>query len=211
MVTNHGLIERTTKAAGWFHLAAFVIEEDLNSTLVFLFKKFSESHSMDNSRRFFLRGKFSSSSQTRPPRPPWAVERDDLFIQKCTRCLECVDVCPTSVLAVGSGGFPEVSFQSNGCDECGKCVEACKPQALIKNNNSSAWSWQAQISDACLAHKQVECRVCGEFCDRRAIRFKPRLGGVSTPEVQLADCSGCGHCVSKCPTQAIQMQTPKAQ
>lgn len=164
---------------------------------------------MDPSRRFFLRGKLTTPPQARPPRPPWSGESDALFVQKCTRCLACVDVCPTSVLVVGDGGFPEVSFQSNGCDECGKCVEACKPQAL-KRSTDAPWSWRAHMGTACLAQKQVECRVCGEFCDHQAIRFKPQLGGIATPEVQMASCTGCGHCVSTCPTHAIQMKTPRA-
>lgn len=164
---------------------------------------------MDNARRFFLRGKFSTPAQTRPPRPPWAGDSDALFVQKCTRCLECINVCPTSVLVVGDGGFPEVSFRANGCDECSKCVEVCTPLALKKDAARHPWTWGAHIGAACLAQQQVECRVCGEFCDHQAIRFKPQLGGISTPVVQLSSCTGCGHCVSKCPTQAIQMKTPE--
>ena len=164
---------------------------------------------MDNSRRFFLRGQFSKTPLTHPPRPPWADANDALFVKKCTRCLECVKACPTQVLKQGDGGFPEVSFQSNGCDACAKCVDVCQPRALVRTP-ATPWAWRAEISAACLAQQQVECRVCGEFCDDQAIRFKPRLGGVSTPEVQTASCTGCGHCVSKCPTQAIQMKTPSA-
>ena len=165
---------------------------------------------MDNARRFFLRGQFSKPPQARPPRPPWAGDNDVLFVEKCTRCSACITSCPTSVLKLGDGGFPEVSFQTNGCDLCGKCAEACQPQALTQTPATPAWTWVAEISAACLAQQQVECRVCGEFCDQQAIRFKPRLGGVSTPQVQPANCTGCGHCVSKCPTQAIQMKTLSA-
>lgn len=164
---------------------------------------------MDNARRSFLRGHFSKPPQTRPPRPPWAVDNDVLFVEKCTRCAECITSCPTSVLKMGDGGFPEVSFQLNGCDLCGKCAQVCQPKALIQAPSMPAWPWIAEISTACLAQQQVECRVCGEFCDQQAIRFKPLLGGVSPPQVQSVNCTGCGHCVSKCPTQAIQMKDPK--
>ena len=165
---------------------------------------------MDNARRFFLRGQFSKTSQTRPPRPPWAGDNDVLFIEKCTRCSACITSCPALVLKLGDGGFPEVSFETNGCDLCGKCVKVCQSQALSQTPTTPAWTWVAEINAACLAQQGVECRVCGEFCDQQAIRFKPRLGGVSTPEVHRAQCTGCGHCVSKCPTQAIQMKTLSA-
>lgn len=161
---------------------------------------------MDHSRRFFLKGKFSSSEKKPTPRPPWAIEPDASFTQKCTRCLECIHACPTSILTAGESGFPEVNFQSNGCDECEKCVEICKPKALVKLNDQPAWTWTAQIKEGCLASKQVECRVCGEICDHRAIRFKPQLGRISTPEVLSGNCTGCGHCVSKCPSNAIEMK-----
>lgn len=164
---------------------------------------------MDNARRSFLRGYFSKPPQIHPPRPPWAGDNDALFIEKCTRCAECITSCPTSVLKIGDGGFPEVSFQLNGCDLCGKCAHVCQPKALIQAPSMPAWQWIAEISTACLALQQVECRVCGEFCDQHAIRFKPQLGGVPSPQVQSVNCTGCGHCVSKCPTQAIQMKTPK--
>ena len=163
---------------------------------------------MDNSRRFFLRGQFSKPPAHQAPRPPWALEDDALFVQQCTRCAACIQACPTSVLKTGDGGFPEVSFQSNGCDLCGQCVTVCEPHALMRTPAAPAWRWHADIGAGCLAQQQVECRVCGEFCDVQAIRFKPRLGGVAIPEVQVAACTGCGHCVSKCPTQAIQMKTP---
>ena len=61
----------------------------------------------------------------------------------------------------------------------------------------------ADIGDACLARRQVECRICGEVCDASAIRFRPTLGGVSRPELDHAACTGCGACVAPCPAHAI--------
>ena len=163
---------------------------------------------MDHSRRFFLRGQFSAPTSARAPRPPWAIDADAEFLKTCTRCMACLAVCPTSILRVGDGGYPEVSFQANGCDTCGQCVVACAPGALKQTPHTPGWTWRAQIDTYCLALQHVECRVCGEFCDAQAIRFQPKLGGVATPEVQHSLCTGCGHCVSKCPTGAIQMKTP---
>lgn len=166
---------------------------------------------MDESRRSFLRGKISQTPAGRPPRPPWALENDALFTEKCTRCHECIAVCPTAVLFQGDGGFPEISFKSNGCDLCMKCADSCASAAISTQAVKQPWTWKAVVSSACLAQMQVECRICGEFCDQQAIRFKPRAGRVSTPEIESDLCTGCGHCVSKCPTQAIQtINPPKA-
>jgi ferredoxin-type protein NapF len=46
------------------------------------------------------------------------------------------------------------------------------------------------------------------MCDAGAIRFKPTLGGVTSPALDLSLCTGCGACVAPCPTQAISMKTP---
>ena len=41
----------------------------------------------------------------------------------------------------------------------------------------------ARISGLCLAFRAVHCRSCLEACEPEAIRFLPRLGGVSTPRI----------------------------
>jgi len=69
----------------------------------------------------------------------------------------------------------------------------------------------ARIGDACLARRNVECRVCGEACEWSAIRFRPRPGGVVQPEVVLENCTGCADCVVVCPTQAIECTERAAQ
>lgn len=166
---------------------------------------------MDNNRRRFLRGQFAQASpQARVPRPPWALRDEASFTRTCTRCLACVQVCPTSILKAGDGGFPEVTFQANGCDECGRCVSACEPHALVRSSaNEPGWAWRIHIHPHCLALNQVECRICGERCDHQAIRFRPSLGGIAKPQVEPDTCTGCGHCVPTCPTSAIEMKLPR--
>ncbi|MBL8301268.1 MAG: 4Fe-4S dicluster domain-containing protein [Ideonella sp.] len=61
------------------------------------------------------------------------------------------------------------------------------------------------ISPACLARHGVECRVCGEACDRAAIRFPPRRGGVAQPAIEPARCTLCGDCVAPCPVGAVSV------
>jgi ferredoxin-type protein NapF len=157
---------------------------------------------VDASRRGFLRGRPSPKAEIRPP---WALA-EALFINHCTRCNDCLPACPQHIVIAGDGGYPTVDFSRNECTFCGECTKACRPQALMRHDDQPPWTIKALISDLCLARKGVECRICGDFCDVRAIRFTPRLGGTALPEITLETCNGCGACVAPCPTGAIAIR-----
>jgi ferredoxin-type protein NapF len=148
-------------------------------------------------------------------RPPWAVLQAR-FASVCDRCGDCIVACPRKVLKAGDGGFPETDFSSRGCDFCGACEQACKPRALDRAAaqagcgqaapQQAAWPlWQARIAPHCLALNKVECRVCADACDARAIRFRPAPGGISQMQLDLAACTACGDCVGVCPAGALTM------
>jgi ferredoxin-type protein NapF len=162
---------------------------------------------VDPRRRLLLRGRVATEP-VEAPRPPWAITPASAFTDTCTRCDRCIDVCPVKILHRGDGGFPQVSFANHGCTECGDCVRACAPGALVQVQGATPWPWRVTITDRCLAHRQVECRVCGEVCDHAAIRFRPVLGGVAKPSVQWDACTGCGECQARCPVGAVVMQAP---
>lgn len=161
---------------------------------------------MQLSRRAF----FGAARQGRGSamRPPWAMAEED-FQSLCTRCGECIEICPTDLLLKGSGGFPEADFTPGrapeGCTYCEACLQVCAPQALKKIPGQAAWLQVALIGDACLAAQGVVCRSCGEGCEVSAIRFPPRLGGVALPQLDPAVCNGCAACLAVCPTHAIQI------
>lgn len=159
--------------------------------------------SVNLSRRGFLRAR---PSVRRAFRPPWALSEQD-FLRSCTRCDKCIETCPTRVIGRGDGGFPEMVFSRAECTFCGACVEQCAPKALSRAANASGkpWSLRAQIDEKCLAQQNVVCRSCGDVCEARAIRFKPRLGAAAMPEIEMGVCTGCGACIGPCPTQAIAM------
>ena len=157
---------------------------------------------VDASRRGFLRGRPRPRAEMRPP---WALA-ELAFIDRCTRCGDCLTACPQKILVAGDGGFPTVDFARGECTFCGDCAVACQPLALFRREGLPGWPYKAAISPACLPNKGVECRICGDFCDVRAIRFPPRLGGSPLPEVDLEPCTGCGACVAPCPVAAITVR-----
>jgi ferredoxin-type protein NapF len=64
---------------------------------------------------------------------------------------------------------------------------------------------RVQVSAACLTRHGVECRICGDACDTRALRFVPARGSVTQLLVDPAACTGCGDCVAPCPVAAITL------
>ena len=157
---------------------------------------------VDLSRRGFFRGKPRPRTETRPP---WALP-ENAFVDICTRCGDCITRCPTGILISGDGGYPTLDFQRGECTFCADCVQVCRPQALRKQADTAPWSLRARVGEACLPNHGIECRSCGDFCDARAIRFRPRLGGCPLPDLDSECCTGCGACVAPCPASAITIR-----
>jgi len=158
---------------------------------------------VDLARRSFFRGRPRPRAEIRPP---WALQ-EEAFIYHCTRCNECIKACPQHILVSGDGGYPTVDFSQGECTFCGDCVARCQPKALSRiDPEQPAWGHKAAIGEDCLPRQGVECRVCGDFCDTRAISFPPRPGGSPLPEIDAEKCNGCGACVAPCPVTAISIR-----
>ncbi|GAB3553782.1 ferredoxin-type protein NapF [Noviherbaspirillum agri] len=155
-----------------------------------------------SSRRNFLRGRFTARKG--PLRPPWALVEND-FLHACTRCGECVKACPTQVISAHDAGYPSMNFTAGECTFCGACVDACKSSALKRVEGQPPWKAQATLGEQCLAQRKIECRICADQCETRAIRFTLRPGGIAIPAVDSSACTGCGACVAPCPAGAIRI------
>ena len=154
------------------------------------------------SRRAFLTGRLSGEDDS-AMWPPGAAREN--FPDLCTRCGDCVSVCPENVLALNAQGLPVFQPQDAGCTFCGDCADACKTEALDLAR-FAAWPWRAQVADTCLSLNAVSCRVCQDSCDQGAIGFRLKTGGSADPVLNDDACIGCGACATACPAGAISLQ-----
>lgn len=154
------------------------------------------------SRRDMVGGAWVRPSD--PIRLPWALPEAE-FTERCTACGDCVDACPRSIVRHGRAGYPEVDLSHGACDFCGECAQACG-EAAFRPRDDVPWRLVAVFSDDCLSSRGVTCRICAEWCDTRAIRFAPMLGGRADPRNDVAACTGCGACISVCPAKVIHLE-----
>ncbi|MGQ4878036.1 ferredoxin-type protein NapF [Billgrantia sp. LNSP4103-1] len=162
---------------------------------------------VDPSRRALLKGRLEYSPVLRPP---WARDEPDL-LQNCTQCGDCFQACETGIIVPDAAGFPQIDFQRGECTFCRACIEACEESVFYAPRDAAPWQQVAAIDQACLGPQGVYCRSCGESCEAGAIRFAFNAQRVPEPTIDTEACSGCGACVSVCPTQAVAVAPPRSR
>ena len=137
------------------------------------------------------------------PRPPGAITEEE-FLNSCSRCFQCIDVCqplalrPASIFeGVANLGTPVMD--ANKCIICMECIRICPTDALKKIPKEEVDIGTAVIDhDICLAWlKKKRCKICYKACPAKAFELKKRRFPVLDPD----KCNGCGICVRKCPTE----------
>lgn len=162
-----------------------------------------------------------SLAETRAPallrrlRPPGALA-EGAFLSACTRCDDCVQVCPAQCITHVPEGHPDAGTpvivpSTRACVLCSDlaCTHVCEPGALLPLGSPGAVAIGLAWVDPgqCVAFHGEGCRVCLEICptEPRAIELD---GG--RPRVRAELCTGCGLCEERCPTRpkAIQVHPP---
>lgn len=132
-------------------------------------------------------------------RPPYILA--DATFDECHGCDGmCVSACEEKIIYRDNNGTPFLDFKISGCSDCHKCLEACEPNVL--NNPEQFIKGYVKISMmSCMSHHETICFACKEPCMENAIVFKGMFNPIILPE----RCTGCGYCVSVCPSAAIVM------
>ena len=140
-------------------------------------------------------------------RPPGALKETE-FLNACTRCGECVRVCPAEAIKLqgGSGkGGPYIDADTRACVACDGlyCMSSCPTGALVPTPlvqiKMGTAVWHEHLCTRTTLHD--ECRRCVDVCPIGTSAIDLTDGRI---EVKPLGCIGCGLCQQDCPT------TPRA-
>jgi len=150
-------------------------------------------------------------------RPPGAVP-EELFVERCTRCGECVDACHQDSILIADGDkglqvhTPYLDVMNHKpCYLCTHppCIEVCPSEALLPTRPEDFRLGTARIvHDDCLAWQGEECSACVERCPYTGTAILADADG--RPWVDAEACTGCGLCHPVCPAEsnAIVIEPP---
>ncbi len=134
-------------------------------------------------------------------RPPYSKDLS-LFLSECPTCetYACATNCEEEIIVIGEDKTPILNLKDRGCTFCEVCAEACQKGVLDIKEGIEQINARFYIdTKACMAHFGTICFSCKEPCIDDAILFN----GMFNPIIDEERCTGCGFCMSRCPSQAI--------
>ncbi|MGB7161470.1 MAG: 4Fe-4S dicluster domain-containing protein [Tepidisphaeraceae bacterium] len=152
----------------------------------------------------------SPASKPKPPRqtawhrPPGALEGKN-FTDVCSRCGECVKVCPAQCIKIDAtgakgGGAPYIEPDAMPCVMCEGllCMHTCPSGALrpipIQDIEMGTAHWR---EETCVRSIGENCMICVDQCPMGTAALE--LNG-NRVVVKEEGCTGCGVCQHYCPT-----------
>lgn len=113
----------------------------------------------------------------------------------------CVESCEEGIIVITSDGVARVDLGRGGCTFCEACVQHCDSVLMPFNIGYKKIYARIELAiDQCLAWNKTLCYSCKDACEARAIVYQ----GLFYPEIQ-ENCTHCGFCALRCPTQAISL------
>jgi MauM/NapG family ferredoxin protein len=148
-----------------------------------------------------------------PLRPPGARDESQ-FAGVCTRCGNCLRVCPSRIIDrdIGQNEWaklftPVLSFDNDYCrEDCIRCTEVCPSGALVRLSLKEKMNIQIGLAhvdmNLCLLGDDRECSVCKRWCPYDAIQYVfSQEEYTLIPKIDPQKCTGCGACEATCPTE----------
>jgi ferredoxin-type protein NapG len=139
-------------------------------------------------------------------RPPGALFPDQSFRDTCSRCGQCVQVCPAQCIKIDSTGMngygaPYIEPNVMACVVCDglKCMHVCPSGALVPiplgeiNMGTAVWNYET-----CVRSHGESCTICIDMCPVGSVAIELRANMVHVHE---DGCVGCGVCQQQCPTE----------
>ena len=138
-------------------------------------------------------------------RPPGALSPDRRFRDACSRCGECVRVCPAQCIKIDptgavAAGAPYIDADVMPCVVCDglQCMHHCPTGALVPlaigeiDMGTAVW-----FSDTCVRRRGEDCTICVDRCPIGSVAIELRGDRI---HVHPEGCTGCGVCQHDCPT-----------
>jgi len=141
-------------------------------------------------------------------RPPGAAS-EIAFVASCTRCGDCIDVCPVHAIVKApanaglAAGTPMLEPDRQACVVCEDmpCARACQTGALVVPPDGWAGIRLGVLTldpDRCITFHGAACGVCARACPVGERALAMDAGG--HPVLKPEGCVGCGVCVTACVT-----------
>lgn len=131
-------------------------------------------------------------------RPPGAVD-EPLFLERCTRCADCVKACPYGTIKLDvRNGTPVVFPDETPCHLCDDfpCIAACGTEALLPVEREAVRMGTAVVAlQHCTAAQG--CHACVSQCPTQALAMDFEAFRIVVSQER---CVGCGICEQTCKT-----------
>ncbi|MEA1955314.1 MAG: ferredoxin-type protein NapF [Campylobacterota bacterium] len=138
-------------------------------------------------------------------RPPYYKDIS-LFHNECNKCDgKCATVCEEEIIKIAEDKTPYLDFSNSGCTFCDECAIACEFEVLKLEDKTNIYADIIINQSTCISWDGVMCFSCKDPCLENAIEFKAMF----MPTIDMSKCTGCGFCISRCPTYAIEIKEKK--